>query len=391
MAPHIYTGWGWRTRWQARRFGARTEPGKVWTVQQPPSRSTPPLPAPTPPRRPTFLPAMRLKPVRPEAAFADPRARLLASYLSALADLAAPKTALRMLEDVPRLLVRRGAVGQGLGRDQAVGWQQRQSTACQPVAWPPPLPPARGPPCPPSVALPCPPLQAFQQGIQAALAAQPPDTHVLVLGSGGGLLSLVAAGAGAGSVTAVERSRMLYRMAKQVLESNCSRGGAEGEAAARVSLLDRRLQAVGVAGEAPAPDVLRARQEREAAGAAAAALGTAAAALAEDDGGALLARRASLLVTDLLDHSVLGLGLLPALDYAAERLLAPGAAVVPSRVRVMGALLELRVGQVAKGRDAACVSRSAGCLSHASGARTGAQSATATAQHAQLGVAPPSG
>ena len=44
---------------------------------------------------------------------------------------------------------------------------------------------------------------------------------MLVLGAGGGMLSLLAAQAGAGRVTAVERSRMLYRMARQypVLQS----------------------------------------------------------------------------------------------------------------------------------------------------------------------------
>ena len=49
---------------------------------------------------------MRLKPLRPEAVFADPRHRLLAGYLAALADLAHPKQALRVLEDTPRLQVR---------------------------------------------------------------------------------------------------------------------------------------------------------------------------------------------------------------------------------------------------------------------------------------------
>lgn len=44
------------------------------------------------------------------------------------------------------------------------------------------------------------------------------DAHVLVLGAGGGLLALMAAAAGARRVTAVERSRMLYRMARQVLD-----------------------------------------------------------------------------------------------------------------------------------------------------------------------------
>jgi predicted RNA methylase len=49
-----------------------------------------------------------------------------------------------------------------------------------------------------------------------ALLLAPAGAHVLVLGAGTGLLPLMSAAAGAGSVTAVERTRMLYRMASQV-------------------------------------------------------------------------------------------------------------------------------------------------------------------------------
>ena len=180
-------------------------------------------------------------------------------------------------------------------------------------------------------------MQAFQQGISAALL-QKPRADVLVLGAGGGLLSLLAAQAGAGSVMAVERSRMLYRMAKQCLESNVKQ---QGEVVGRVRLVDRRLQAVGVAGEPLPPDAQLALEQRRLAQQAAAAQvaagqssNSSSAADLDEDAAALLPRRASVLVTDLLDHSVLGMGLLPALDYAAERLLAPGALVVPHRVQV---------------------------------------------------------
>ena len=70
---------------------------------------------------------------------------------------------------------------------------------------------------------------------------------MLTLAAGGGLLPLLAAGAGAARVTAVERSRMLYRLARQVLAANGSAPGAE-----RVHLIGRRLQAVGIAGGGPA-------------------------------------------------------------------------------------------------------------------------------------------
>lgn len=198
-------------------------------------------------------------------------------------------------------------------------------------------------------ALPSSCLQAFQSGIEAALQ-QRPGADALVLGAGGGLLALLAARAGAGCVTAVERSRMLYRMARQVLEANAE--GQHREAVARVHLLDRRLQSVGVQGEAPPPDALLAaehqRQQQQGGkgqrpgspDSVAVAAGDESSSSQESGGGAaaeagaLLARRAGLLVTDLLDHAALGLGLLPALDYAAERLLAPGALVVPQRVQV---------------------------------------------------------
>jgi predicted RNA methylase len=214
---------------------------------------------------------MRLRPLDPADVEADPKRRLLLSFVNALADLAHPKAALRTLGDAPR-------------------------------------------------------LAAFERGAAAALSARP-GAHVLVLSSGGGVLPLLAARAGAGHVTAVERGRMLYRMAKQVLESN-----GEAKGAANVHLLDRGLRAVGVQGEAAPPEVARARGQQPA-----------------EEGeaqGARLPCRAQVLITDLFDHAALGCGLLPAVDYAARRLLAPGAAVVPAAACVWAQLLELRLGPV---------------------------------------------
>jgi hypothetical protein len=58
-----------------------------------------------PRRRPTFLPAMRLKRQDAAAFMAHPLRRSLAALLAALADLSQPKQALRVLEDEPRLQV----------------------------------------------------------------------------------------------------------------------------------------------------------------------------------------------------------------------------------------------------------------------------------------------
>ena len=287
-------------------------------------------------RRPTFLPAMKLQPLRPEAVLADPRKQVLAGYLAALADLAHPKQALRILEDASRLQVGGRVEGQG-GCRLFWCWRHSKPHECQtPTPRPTILPANLAPACWHAADL---LVQAFQQGISAALLQQP-GADVLVLGAGGGLLSLLAAQAGAGCVTAVERSRMLYRMAKQCLESNA---GQHGEVVGRVRLVDRRLQAVGVAGEPLPPDAQLALAQQQSLGQQGAGATVAAgqpsnsssAADLEGDAAALLPRRASVLVTDLLDHSVLGMGLLPTLDDAAERLLAPGAVVVPQRVQVL--------------------------------------------------------
>ena len=69
------------------------------------------------------------------------------------------------------------------------------------------------------------------------------DAHVLTLASGGGVLPLMAAATSARLVTGVERSHMLYRMARQVLAANASAPGAD-----RVQLIGRRLQAIGIEG-----------------------------------------------------------------------------------------------------------------------------------------------
>lgn len=67
--------------------------------------------------------------------------------------------------------------------------------------------------------------------------------HVLVLGQGSGILAMLAARCGAGRVTCVERSRMLYRMAKQALLSNRDAPGAE-----RIHLVDGPLSCLHVEG-----------------------------------------------------------------------------------------------------------------------------------------------
>lgn len=64
---------------------------------------------------------------------------------------------------------------------------------------------------------------------------------MLVLSAGTGLLGLLAASSGAKEVICIERSRFLYRMAKQALQANTHLQN-------QVTLVGRRLRACGVQG-----------------------------------------------------------------------------------------------------------------------------------------------
>jgi hypothetical protein len=64
-------------------------------------------------------------------------------------------------------------------------------------------------------------LQFYKQGLEAAVQEKGPNARVLVLShGGGGVLGLLAAAAGAGSVVVVEKGRWGCRAAQQLLEVN---------------------------------------------------------------------------------------------------------------------------------------------------------------------------
>lgn len=69
---------------------------------------------------------------------------------------------------------------------------------------------------------------------------------MLSLGSGTNILGLMAAQLGARRITCIEQGPMLYRMAKQTLQSNARVAGAKF-----VVLVDRQLQACGIVGMLP--------------------------------------------------------------------------------------------------------------------------------------------
>jgi predicted RNA methylase len=250
---------------------------------------------------------MRIAPLDPHQVRTHPKQGPLFGFLSSLADLAQPKTAMRTLEDSMR-------------------------------------------------------LAGYRQALQACLNDHP-NAHVLALSSGGGALPILAAQAGAGRVSAIERGRMLYRMAKQVLSANadnlpkdcivdllprglhnCTTNTANGESG-NVALASASPSASASAIISGDLDPGKQREVRED---------------QKDDQLATKERlhsRANVLVTDLFDHAVLKMGILPAIDYAAEHLLVEGAIVLPSKVVIRAVLLELKLPEQICGFDLSTLDR----------------------------------
>ena len=116
------------------------------------------------------------------------------------------------------------------------------------------------------------------------------------------MLALLAARLGAGAVTCLVPNRMLYRMCCQTVAAN-------PDLAEKVEVVEARLEACHVAGEAAVP--------------AAAARAAAAADSAAGATQRALAERGDVLVVEWFGHDLLGLGALGAIDHAARWLLYP--------------------------------------------------------------------
>ena len=180
-------------------------------------------------------------------------------------------------------------------------------------------------------------VEAFARAIDGAVgrfrAEHGRGPVVLDVGAGTGLLSLIAAKAGAAAVFACEMYGPMAAVAREVVAAN-------GEAG-RVSVLAMASTALSV-GDASPDDV-----------AAAVASGAAPA-----WGGVDLPCRCELLVTEILDSALLGEGMVPATRDAWERLLVPSAAVVPEAARLLVTLASCPA--VAATRDADAVMWSGG-------------------------------
>ncbi|MET0364591.1 MAG: 50S ribosomal protein L11 methyltransferase [Sphingobium sp.] len=135
---------------------------------------------------------------------------------------------------------------------------------------------------------------AFEAAIKAAIAEVGPDAHVLDIGTGSGLLSMMAARAGAASVVACEVVPIIADMAKRIVADN---------------------------GYADRIDIH-------------AALST------ELEVGTHLPKRADILVSEILSSDLLTENVMETFEDAHERLLARDAIIIPRAASAIGCLVE---------------------------------------------------
>lgn len=133
--------------------------------------------------------------------------------------------------------------------------------------------------------------QAYRRAIEAAVK---PGMLVLDIGTGTGLLAMMAARAGAEKVIACEMDPRLAELAREIVERN--------GLAAKVTVLARKSTEVAVGRDLP--------------------------------------RRADLIVSEILDSAVIGEGMIPSMRHALSELAAPGVRIVPAGAEVHAALVE---------------------------------------------------
>ena len=132
---------------------------------------------------------------------------------------------------------------------------------------------------------------AFQQAIEKAVT---PESIVLDIGTGSGLLAMMAARAGAKHVYACEMNKDLAEVAKKVVATN---GYAD-----RVTIFHKKSTDLNVGEELP--------------------------------------EKADILVSEILDAGLLGEEVLPTFRHAREHLLTPGAKIIPHSAQIYGTLIE---------------------------------------------------
>ena len=134
--------------------------------------------------------------------------------------------------------------------------------------------------------------EAFERAIRRAVAARGPECRVLDIGTGSGLLSMMAARAGAASVVTCELVAPIAAIARRIVEANGFAG--------RIRVVTKKSTDLAV--------------------------------------GADLEQPADVLVSEILSNSVLTEGVLTTFEDALARLVKPGAAVIPRAVTAVGCL-----------------------------------------------------
>jgi len=174
--------------------------------------------------------------------------------------------------------------------------------------------------------------------------------RVLTLGNGGGgVLAMCAAAAGAAEVHVIERNRFLYRMTKQCVKTNADSGVLPSPSP--IHLIDQRFELCKAGAEEEV-------KEEEGSGEGGDETKTKPAADGAPKLEAVMTGRADVILTDLIDHTGLGLGLLPAVDHAGRHLASPTATMVPSNLRVRAVLL---VGAASSHWSLLCIWVTASC------------------------------
>ena len=143
--------------------------------------------------------------------------------------------------------------------------------------------------------------QAFAAALQRLVR---PGSHVLDIGSGTGLLAMMAARAGAARVTTCEANPFLAEVAREVIETH--------RLSDIVRVVPKLSVDLEVSRDLPAP--------------------------------------ADLIVSEIVDCGLIGEGLLPTIRHAREHLLADGGRLMPVSARLIGCLVEseavVRLNQV---------------------------------------------
>lgn len=134
--------------------------------------------------------------------------------------------------------------------------------------------------------------QAFERAIRRAVARHGPKARVLDIGTGSGLLSLMAVRAGAAAVTGCEVVPAIAAAAHEVVQRN-----GYGD---RIRVLAKRSTELVMGSDVEGP--------------------------------------ADILVSEILSSSVLSEYVLPTFEDAIARLLKPGATIIPQRVTAVGCL-----------------------------------------------------